>query len=54
MQFDYYQHLRIEDPREKPHGETIAIHLGSEYESSYPRLEGNHDFWVKMCHLCRV
>ena len=31
---DHFQHLRNEDSREKPHSETLAIHLGSEYGSS--------------------
>ena len=31
---DHFQHLRNEDSREKPRSETLAIHLGSEYESS--------------------
>jgi hypothetical protein len=31
---DHFQHLRSEDSREKPHSETLAIHLGSEYGSS--------------------
>jgi hypothetical protein len=34
MQFDHFQHLHNEDSREKPHSETLAIHLGSEYGSS--------------------
>jgi hypothetical protein len=34
MQFDHFHHLHNEDSREKPHSETLAIHLGSEYESS--------------------
>jgi hypothetical protein len=25
---DHFQHLRNEDSREKPHSETLAIHLG--------------------------
>jgi hypothetical protein len=54
MQFDHFKHLHNEDSREKPHSETVVIHLGSEYGSSSPRLEGNRDSWVKMCHLCRV
>jgi hypothetical protein len=31
---DHFQLLRNEDSREKPHSETLAIHLGSEYGSS--------------------
>jgi hypothetical protein len=31
---DHFQYLRIEDSREKPRSETLAIHLGSEYGSS--------------------
>jgi hypothetical protein len=31
---DRFHHLRNEDSREKPHSETLAIHLGSEYGSS--------------------
>jgi hypothetical protein len=31
---DHFQHLHNEDSREKPHSETLAIHLGSEYESN--------------------
>jgi hypothetical protein len=31
---DHLQHLHNEDSREKPHSETLAIHLGSEYGSS--------------------
>jgi hypothetical protein len=54
MQFDHFQHLHIEDSREKPHSETIAIHLGSDYGSDQPRLEGNHNSWVKMRHLYKV
>jgi hypothetical protein len=54
MQFDHLQHLHIEDSREKPRSETLVIHLGSEYRSDQPRLEGNRDSWVKMCHLYRV
>jgi hypothetical protein len=54
MQFDHFQHLRNEDAREKPRIETLAIHLGSEYRSDQPRLEGNRDSWVKMHHICRV
>jgi hypothetical protein len=46
--------LRNEDSREKPRSETLAIHLRSEYGSSYPGLEGNRGSWVKMRHLCRV
>jgi hypothetical protein len=34
MQFDNFQHLLNDDSREKPHCETLAIHLGSEYGSS--------------------
>jgi hypothetical protein len=30
MQFDHFQHLHIEDSREKPRSETLTIHLGSE------------------------
>jgi hypothetical protein len=33
MQFDHFQHLHIEDSRENPRSETLAIHLGSEYNS---------------------
>jgi hypothetical protein len=51
MQFGHFQHLHNEDSREKPRSETLAIHLGSEYKSNQPRLEGNRDSWVKMCHL---
>jgi hypothetical protein len=54
MQFDHFQHLRNEDAREKPRSETLAIHLGSEYRSDQPRLEGDRDSWVKMCHVCKV
>jgi hypothetical protein len=54
MQYDHFQYLHIEDSREKPRSETLAIHLGSEYGSDQPRLEGNCDSWVKMRHLCRV
>jgi hypothetical protein len=31
---DHLQHSHIEDSREKPRSETLAIHLGSEYGSS--------------------
>jgi hypothetical protein len=31
---DHFQHLHIEDSREKPRSETLAIHLGNEYGSS--------------------
>jgi hypothetical protein len=31
---DHFQHLCNEDTREKPHSETLAIHLESEYGSS--------------------
>jgi hypothetical protein len=31
---DHFQHLRIEDSRDKPRSETLAIHLGREYGSS--------------------
>jgi hypothetical protein len=34
MQFDHSQHLHYEDSRDKPHCETPAINLGSEYGSS--------------------
>jgi hypothetical protein len=54
MQFDHFQHLHIEDSREKPRSETLAIHLRSECGYDQPRLEGNHGLWVKMRHLCRV
>jgi hypothetical protein len=54
MQFDHFQHLHNEDSREKPRSETLASHLGSEYGTCKLGLEGNHDSWVKMCHLCRV
>jgi hypothetical protein len=54
MQFDYFQHLHIEDSKEKHHSETLAIHLGCEYGSDQPRQEGYHDSWVKMCRLCIV
>jgi hypothetical protein len=40
--------------RLRPNSETLAIHLGSEYGSDQPRLEGNRDSCVKMRHLCRV
>jgi hypothetical protein len=40
--------------REKSHSETLASHLGSEYVTCKPGLEGNRDSWVKMRHLCRV
>ena len=51
---DHFQHLHIEDSMEKPRSETLASHLGSEYETCKPGLEGNRGSWVKMCHLCRV
>jgi hypothetical protein len=54
VQFDHFQHLHNENSREKPRTKTLAIHLGSEYESDEPRQEGNHDSWVKMRHLCIV
>jgi hypothetical protein len=54
MQFDHFQHLHIEDSRENPCSETLAIHLGSEYESDQHRQEGNRGSWVKMRHLYRV
>jgi hypothetical protein len=54
MQFSRFQHLHNDDSREKPRSETLAIHLRSKYMSDQPRLEGNDDSWVKMCHLCRV
>jgi hypothetical protein len=31
---DHFQRSHIEDSREKPSSVTLAIHLGSEYESS--------------------
>jgi hypothetical protein len=43
----HFQHLHNEDSREKPRSETLVIHLGSEYGSSQPGLEVNHDSWVK-------
>jgi hypothetical protein len=54
MQFDHFQHLHNEDSREKPCSETLVSHLGSEYGTCKPGLEGNHDSWVNMRHLCRV
>jgi hypothetical protein len=50
----HFQHLHNEDSREKPRSETLATHLGSEYGTCKPGLEGNHDSWVKLCHLLRV
>jgi hypothetical protein len=42
MQFDHSQHLHIEDSREKPRSETLAIHLGSEYGSDLWRNHQNY------------
>jgi hypothetical protein len=50
----HFQNLHSEDSREKPRGETLVTHLGSEYGTGKPGLEGNRDSWVKLCHLCRV
>jgi hypothetical protein len=50
----HFQHSHSEDSKEKPCSETLAAHLGSEYGTCKLRLEGNHDTWVKLCHLYRV
>jgi hypothetical protein len=42
---DHFQHLHSEDSREKPRSETLATHLGSEYGTCKPGLEGNRDSW---------
>jgi hypothetical protein len=50
----HFQHSHSEDSREKLLSETLATHLGSEYRTCKSGLEGNHDSWVKLCHLRRV
>jgi hypothetical protein len=50
---DHFQHMHSEDSREKPRSETLGTHIGSEYGTFKPVLEGNRDSLVKLCHLCR-
>jgi hypothetical protein len=48
-----FQNLNFWDAT-KPHSGSLAIHLGSVYESDQPRLDGIHGLLVKSYHLCRV